>query len=378
MKKEKLIKLENLRRKIDQIDAQIIKNLEKRLSLVQEINELKNDLNLPLTSPKREKEIITRLQELTSSKFLQEYLPFIYEPIFKLSKDLRLLNLSNSLSFQKIGVIGLGIIGGSIVKTLKTKNSTLQIYSLKSKTKDLILAKKQNWLDKIFPLKDLVINSELLILALPIEFIIPFAYQIKSFENYVTKKLIVIDVASIKKEISFHFEKLTSQKIEFLGTHPMAGSDKSGFEYSRLGLFLGYPWIITPHSQNLKETISKIQEFILYLGSHPYLMSPEDHDKIVAKISHLVFIISTLLFAYVYETDKQSLKYAGTGFKSTTRLASGNPYLHSQIFVKNYQKIKKEFFQFLKFLKSNFPQKQHSLKFFQKYKKLRDRFYHEN
>jgi prephenate dehydrogenase len=365
-----------LRKDIDEIDKKIVKFLEKRLKLVQKLNLIKESEKLPLSDLKREKEIIEKLKIIASHPLLKEFVESFYQGIFKLSKLERLVNLNENLPFKKIGIIGLGVIGGSIVKTLKYKDRNIKISTLNTPTakKDIELAKKEKYLDEIFDLKNLVNNSELIIIATPIEIIVPSAKEIKKeFKN--DKNLIVIDVGSIKEKIAKEFEKLTDEKIEFLATHPMAGSDKVGFENSKIGLFINYPWIITPHSKNKEETIEKIKLFVEYLGGRPKILAPKDHDKIVARVSHLVFLISKLLFSYVYDLDKKYLEYSGTGFETTTRLTSGNPLMYSQIYKNNFENIQKELKNFIAYLKKIKIKPKESFQFFERYKRSRDKFY---
>lgn len=360
--------IRELRKKIDKIDKKIIRLLEERILLVDKINKIKERKKLNLTSFKREEEIINNLKKITKDNFLRENIGEIYNNIFTLSKKQRLFFRFSQLDFKNIGIIGLGIIGGSIAKALKLKNKNIKIFSIKRDDKDVKEALKEEIVDGVFDLRNLIINSDLIILATPIDYLLFWAYEIKkSFKK--DKNLIVIDVGSIKEKIAKEFEKLTDDKIEFVPTHPMAGSDKSGFLFSKSTLFINYPWIITPHSKNKKETIDKIKKLIEFLGAKIEILSPAEHDKLVAKVSHLVFIVSTLLFAFAYETNKKSLNYSGTGFKTTTRLASGNPFMHWQIYFNNKKKIDREIRHFIKFLKNL----KINLNFFKKYKFLRDK-----
>jgi prephenate dehydrogenase len=294
------------------------------------------------------------------------------------NQNLKLLkNKTIKSPFKKVGILGCGAIGGSIIKALKTKNKNILIFTLKRKgDKDINLAFSKNYIDKIYDnLGDLLNNVEILILATPIKTILNLAKEIKN--QKINNNLIIIDVGSIKENIVLNFKKLTNQKIEFLGTHPMAGSDKIGFLGSTPDLFINYPWIITPHKKNKKETIKKVVELVRYLGSKPIILTSKDHDKLAAISSHLVFVLSALIFDFVNK-NKKALKLAGTGFQIITELASKNPEMHSQIYNYNYKNIKKAFSLFLKFATKNFPNLKNSLEFFVKNKKNRDAYLKKN
>jgi len=241
--------------------------------------------------------------------------------------------------YQKVGVIGLGLIGGSIAKVLKEKG--YYVATVKSKSPDI--AKAKNILDKVFSdLESLVKEVDLIIIATPLTAILPLARKIKS-----NRPLLVIDVGSVKGAIVEEFAKLTKGPVEFLSTHPMAGSEKSGFDASDPNLFKGAPWIIVPHKKNKTKLASWIQLF----GAKPIVMTAEEHDRKTALISHLPALISKALLEFVQEKDAESLKIAGPGFRSMTRLANGNKQLTDEIEAfnqKNLAPLWKEWIHFLK------------------------------
>lgn len=366
--------IKKLRKEIDKIDQQIIKLLEKRALIAKEIGRLKEKQKLPITDLKREKEILKKLKNLTKDILLKEKISEIYQIIFSLSKDYRNFHRNKNQPFNKIGIIGVGLIGGSIVKCLKLKNKNLEIYALKRKDIDTQQAIKDNYLKDILDLEDLIKFCELIIISTPILNIIPIAKEIQRLASKIDKNLIIIDTGSTKEKIVKEFEKLTNNKIEFLGTHPMAGSEKSGFENASPTLFLNYPWIITPHSKNKRSTIASIKKFVEFLGAKPFVLTPQKHDEIIAKVSHLIFLISTLLFVYTHETGKEFIKFSGTGFKTTTKLASSNPYMKYHIFITNKNNIVNEFKKFIRFLTKFKFDENKLLKFFIKYKNIRDKY----
>lgn len=366
-----------LRKEIDRIDKEIIKNLEKRIKIAQKILALKEKYTLPFTDKKREKEIVDKLKSFVDNRILKDSLGDIYKLIFSLSKKNFLLQKNKSINFKKIAIIGLGLIGGSIAKAIKFIDPSVEIYSLKRKDKDITLALKEKIINRTFYLDELVDKTELIIIATPIETIIPIAEKIANLYQGANQK-IIIDVGSVKEKIVKKFEKLNKNNLDFIGTHPMAGSEKAGFENSRADLFLNYPWLITPHKLNKKENIEKIKELIKNLGSIPILTNAKNHDLITARVSHLVFLLSKLLFIYVYEKNKNWIKFAGTGFKTTTRLTSSNPLMHSQIFINNYQNIQKELRFFAQFLKKIKIYPENSFEIFKKYKQIRDKLFEIN
>lgn len=142
-------------------------------------------------------------------------------------------------------------------------------------------------------------------------------------------------MGSVKEEIVKEFEKLTKENLEFLSTHPMAGSEKQGFQAARIDLFEKAPWIIVPHKKNR----TSVSSFIRSLGAKPIKMTAKEHDQKVALISHLPALISEKLLRFVMKKDPKAIQIAGPGFESMTRLAKGNSQLLKEIKAFNKKPI---------------------------------------
>ncbi|MBI5152379.1 bifunctional chorismate mutase/prephenate dehydrogenase [Candidatus Peregrinibacteria bacterium] len=356
--------MRHLRKIIDKLDKQIIHLIEKRVKTTEEIAEIKNRINTPLTDLKREEEVLRKIQNLAKSPMVKESLQSIYGSLFELSKVLRIFMRQKRLPFNKIGIIGMGLIGGSIARILKAKNPKIMISAVKRKSKNNFLAKKTGILDKEFDnFSELTENADLIILAAPIKKIIPLAKKIKNSCALKKGKLIVIDISSVKRKITAAFEKMTDEKIEFVSTHPMAGSEKSGFKDSKISLFIDRPWIIVQHGKNSKSALEDISKLILFLGGNLRAMSAAEHDKLIAKISHLPFMLSCMLFSFI-QNSKNAFDFSGPGLQSIVRLAAGNADMHEQIFNSNGKNIKKELRLFSQFIKNKKLNAKNSCKFF--------------
>lgn len=370
-------KIEKLRKKIDKVDKEIISLLFERLEIAKEILKEKREIGLPLTDFKRENEIIQKLKKISKSYYLEDLISEIYPSVFDAGKKIIVFEENRKLNFNKIGILGLGLIGGSIARAIKAKKPKSKIFTLFRKNdKDIQEAKEEKCLDKIFKnLKELLNEVEILIIATPIEVIIPLARKVAKESNF-SKKILVIDVGSTKEKIVREFEKLNKENIDFLGTHPMAGSEKQGFSFSSPLLFLNHSWIITPHRKNKKENVRKVENLVKFLGAKPLKATAKEHDLKVAYASHLVFLISRFLFAF--EDKKGVLPFTGTGFKSVTRLASSNPEMHFQILNQNKRNIKRALRDFLKFLNKKKNFEKNAKRFFVATKKRRDYFYKQD
>jgi prephenate dehydrogenase len=246
-----------------------------------------------------------------------------------------------------IGIVGMGLIGGSIAKALKQRVLTAAIASI---DRDLEEVFEQGVVDILFhSLEELLQWSDLMILASPLSTLAPLAKEIAELCPK-EKKLLVIDVGSVKGAVFPCFETLTTENLEFLSTHPMAGKEVSGFTNSDPNLFQDCCWILSPHAKNTKSAIERISSVVKSLGATPTLIDPKKHDRQVALISHLPALLSRSLMGFVQKVDPESLTIAGPGFKSMTRLSHDNPQMQKEISEFNREEIAKQLELFLKFI----------------------------
>ncbi len=287
-----------LRKEIDLIDYELIKLLEKRFKITSKIGDLKREHNYAVFDRSRELEILEKIK--TEEPLIKEQTESVYKSIFAESLKGIALKQHPNIPFNRIQIIGVGLIGGSILKNL---------------TGHIVEE-----------------DPDLIIISSPLETIIPIARGLKS-----KKPLVVIDVGSVKQEITNNFEQLSGSNIDFISTHPLAGKEVSGFENSSPTLFVQAPWVITPHAKNQQSNLDRVHDFIEFLGAIPFIMSAEDHDRKAAFISHLPGLLSRLYYEFVELEDPDAINIAGPGFKSFTRLAHDNPLLRAA-----YEKLNRD------------------------------------
>lgn len=203
----------------------------------------------------------------------------------------------------KIGVTGLGLIGGSILKALKDKGFYTIAVSQSSykKAKDFADVSSNNY--EVLSDADIIFVCSKMSDTLSV---------LKKLSNIVSSSAIVVDTCSLKS-----FVCSGDYPYKFIGSHPMAGTEFSGFENSFKELFEGAKWILSEHNEILEAVIKQT-------GAKPIIMNPEQHDMSVCKISHLPMLLSVALFQ---TADDASKKLASSGFRDTTRLAMTNPDL---------------------------------------------------
>ncbi len=235
---------------------------------------------------------------------------------------------------MNIGIVGLGLIGGSIGLKLQRLNHT--IYGVTNNNfneKKAIERKLANYISCDF---GILKKCSLIILALPIEDLINPS---KELINVIPKESVVTDVGSIKEPIINTWERIHPL---FIGSHPMAGTERKGVDSGFESLLDNAKWIITPTSQTNENAINMLSNLITSMQCELCKASPKEHDEAVSLISHLPIFVASSLIKTAYKEENKSLldltqRLAATGFSDTTRVGGGNPNLGLDL-AKNNQK----------------------------------------
>ena len=244
---------------------------------------------------------------------------------------------------MKVGIIGLGLIGGSLGLDLRSLEYEVLGVSRRQATCDLAVAK--GVVDQANINLDLMSEANIIFICTPIGAIIPTLEQLLPYLNPET---ILTDVGSVKTSLVAKIEPLWHN---FVGGHPMAGTAESGIEAAQKHLFCDAPYVITPTEKTPLGAIKKVEEIARSLGSKIYFCSPTEHDRAVAWISHLPLMVSAnLITSCMGETDKSVLdlaqKLASSGFRDTSRVGGGNPELGLMIAKNNRQELLQTLLQF--------------------------------
>ena len=145
---------------------------------------------------------------------------------------------------------------------------------------------------------------------------------------------IFIDIGSTKTHVQRDVEKLHLES-RFLGTHPMAGRERSGPDAARSDLFDGRPWVLCPSSATSAETVTLVRQLVEACGARPIEMTPELHDRAVARVSHTPQVVASALAASLESATSGELELAGQGLRDTARIAGSKPELWSEILESN-------------------------------------------
>jgi prephenate dehydrogenase len=245
--------------------------------------------------------------------------------------------------FKKISIIGVGLIGGSIGLAVKKCKLADEVMGLTSRQITLKKALKSKAIDRgSLNLKETVKDADLVILAVPVNKI---SAILKSISPHLKQGCLVTDIASTKEEIVKIAESTLPKSVFFVGTHPMAGSEKRGVDFAEANLFNNSVLIITPTSKTDKKSLDKIRQFWRKLGARVISLSPKKHDGIVASVSHLPHAIAVSLMNAVSSVD---CKFAAGGFKDVTRIAKSSEVIWDGIFTSNKREIVKKIDFFIK------------------------------
>lgn len=256
-------------------------------------------------------------------------------------------------NINKIGFIGLGIIGGSIARAIKNAHPNMLIYAYdhsEKSNKDLDDARSEGVLDYIT--RDLAIGfseCDIIFLCAPVMANISYLKELKPI---IKPDCIITDVGSVKSNIHEAVEKLNMQKV-FIGGHPMTGSDKTGYHNSYALLMENAYYILTPTSMTPDSNLDILGKLLEEMGSIPIILDPKEHDEITAAISHLPHIIAAQLVNLVRKSDDSSQRMkqlSAGGFKDITRIASSSPKMWQHICLTNSKLIKKILDQYIESL----------------------------
>ena len=225
---------------------------------------------------------------------------------------------------MKIGIIGLGLIGGSLGLDLRDHGHTILGVSRKKNT--CKLAVERGVVDEASVDLKLLSNVDIIFICTPVGLIIPTLEQLIS---HLKAKTIVTDVGSVKTSIVERGSRLWDK---FIGGHPMAGTTEQGIEAAQKKLFKNAPYVITPTPNNLSRDVEILKTIVNELGSIVYTCTSENHDCAVAWISHLpvmtsASLISACLAEKEYSIFELAKNLASSGFRDTSRVGGGNSEL---------------------------------------------------
>ena len=244
--------------------------------------------------------------------------------------------------FNKISIIGCGLIGSSILRAVEEKKLATKIsaYDKSSKVNDYL---KKNFLADICNnISDVVKDSDLVVIASPLS---SYKEILLSIQSSLKENVILTDTGSAKKEVNKIISNLNLKNVNWIASHPIAGTEYSGPEAGFASLFKNRWCILSADKKVSKDKISVLEKFWSKLGSKVKSMSFEDHDYILSLTSHLPHAVAYSIVKTAinneYEFKDDVIQYSAGGLRDFTRIAASDPLMWKDIFIDNSDNILK-------------------------------------
>jgi prephenate dehydrogenase len=236
---------------------------------------------------------------------------------------------------EKIAVLGLGLIGGSLGLALQQVGIAKQINGYDSNPDATSRAQARGAITHMcITAEEAVMQADMVVLATPI---LALSELLERIAPALKPGALVTDTASTKALVLTWAQTLLPASVVFVGGHPMAGREYSGIDAAEKGLFESCAYCLTPTDQTPSEVLAQLSEIITRLGAHPLVLDAERHDRLVAGISHLPFLLSSALVQVLGRDEDwpEMTRLAAGGFRDMSRLAAGSPTMYRDICLTN-------------------------------------------
>ena len=239
--------------------------------------------------------------------------------------------------FQKVTIIGVGLLGASLAKACKGRGLVDEITGYGRNCENLRKAKDLKIIDHYSgDLSEAVSDADLVVLCTPVSTIVPL---IQSLVSQVQPGTIITDVGSVKESVVHSADKLMPEGIFFVGSHPIAGGENSGLESSTASLYQDAKCIVTPTEKTDTTALKKISALWHALGMNVVSLSAEEHDFIFGAVSHLPHIVAYALMNTLgglkTPNNLEVTGFSGAGLRDITRIASSDPVMWRDICLSN-------------------------------------------
>ena len=255
--------------------------------------------------------------------------------------------MSFTLADCRVAVVGLGLIGASLCADLTRLKVCREVRGVSRSSSTVARGIAEGIIDQgTTRLQTGVQGVDIVILASPVRIAIG---QLERISGHLKEGAIVADVGSTSVEVVEAMERLPAH-VQPIATHPMAGKETSGFDSAERGLFDNATWILTPLERTSSRTVDVFRELVVAVGAHPLMMEPHKHDRVVAAISHVPFLLSSALVGSVVragEQDPEVWECAAGGFRDTSRVAASEAGMFIDILMTNRENVHRQLDRFI-------------------------------
>jgi prephenate dehydrogenase len=239
--------------------------------------------------------------------------------------------------FDQIAILAPGLLGASVARAVRHYRVARNITLWARRPETGLQLQRQPWCDRIAGSpEEAVRTAQLVLVCAPVDQIIPLVSQVAA---HLPAGALVTDVGSVKGEICRQGHKALTPRAHFVGSHPMAGSEKTGWEHGRADLFVRRTVFVTPLPETPPTIAGRVAAFWTALEAEVATVEPDAHDEIVAHLSHLPQVLASTLCAFLAGRDARWRNYAGGGLRDTTRIAGSDPKLWRTILEQNRDEI---------------------------------------
>jgi prephenate dehydrogenase len=239
----------------------------------------------------------------------------------------------------KVTIVGLGLIGGSLGMAIRKKKLARVIGLTRERPKAAQAVKIKAFDYASTNVRGILQDADIIFICYPIHLIVP---ELRKIIRFVKPGAIITDVGSSKGSVVKEAERIVRKGVFFVGGHPMAGRERVGLEHAQADLFDGKNYILTKTSRTNMRALNTLKAFISKLGARVRVLDPAVHDSIVAGISHTPVAVAAALVDSVMGAGRSSSgmkELAASGFRDSTRIASGDPKLGTDMFVTNKKAV---------------------------------------
>jgi prephenate dehydrogenase len=239
------------------------------------------------------------------------------------------------MRFHRVSILGVGLLGGSIGLALRSKVSSCRVAGYGHRRTTLERALEIGAIDERYDsAAEAVRGADLIVVCTPVGVLREMLTQIAPA---LAGGAVVTDVGSTKRSVVETGERILPPGAHFIGSHPMAGSEKRGVEFARTDLFENATCILTPTQRTDQTALGEVETFWRLLGMRTTRLTPDQHDQLLAEVSHLPHAVAAALIAM--QAD-DALPLAGKGFLDATRIAGGDGGLWRDILVDNADNVR--------------------------------------
>ncbi|MCX8091571.1 MAG: prephenate dehydrogenase/arogenate dehydrogenase family protein [Verrucomicrobiae bacterium] len=253
------------------------------------------------------------------------------------------------MRWNKVAILGVGLLGGSLGHALKQRALAQRVTGFVRRRASLRECERLGAVDEAtLNLSEAVRDADLIVLCTPLAQMRPLAEQMRPA---LQPGAIVTDVGSVKASVVRDLETLVARAGgRFVGSHPLAGAEKTGVAWARPDLFEGAVCVVTPTARTDAKALQQVESLWRALGARVLSLSPQQHDALLARSSHLPHVLAAALASLVLDHRRprtQSLVCAN-GFRDTTRIASGSPEMWRDIALANRAHLRRALAEFIR------------------------------